>query len=115
MTGGFTAVARPNAPVRSTRTSAWASRAGLSSQKSATPGASFAKACLDAGFRVQKSVFECSLPPERFERVWNRLLTLIDSNEDALAAYPLCHACQSAIRSAGIPRTLTPQQALYLF
>lgn len=74
-----------------------------------------AKAYLDAGFRVQKSVFECSLPPERFERVWNRLLTLIDPNEDALAAYPLCHACQSAIRSASIPRTLTPQQALYLF
>ena len=42
------------------------------------------------GERVQKSVFECGLDPQR-EATLRRLLTsLLDAEEDRLRIYPLC-------------------------
>lgn len=37
-----------------------------------------AKVCEDFGLRVQKSVFECWLEKERFDRFWEALLPEID-------------------------------------
>ncbi len=74
-----------------------------------------AGACLDGGFRVQRSVFECALPEVDFERLWSRLCALIDPGEDTLLAYPLCGACRARVRSAGRPRGLGPGQSVFLF
>lgn len=67
-----------------------------------------ARACIDYGVRVEKSVFECDLDDKVFERFWNHLLKIIDTKEDSLVAYKICRACIKDVRSAGIferPRT----------
>jgi len=46
-----------------------------------------AKICLDFGQRVQNSVFECQLPPDRWAELRHRLLTTYDANEDSLRFY----------------------------
>ena len=58
--------------------------------------------CLDYGFRVEHSVFECELSADLFETMWLELQGVIRSDEDALLAYPLCKNCVGRIRSAGI-------------
>ena len=37
-----------------------------------------AKTCEDYGVRIQKSVFECALDADRFQRLWSRLCEIID-------------------------------------
>ena len=46
-----------------------------------------AKACLDYGQRVQNSVFECNVDPERWTKLRLRLLDLYDPAEDSLRFY----------------------------
>lgn len=46
-----------------------------------------AKACLDYGQRVQNSVFECNVDPERWAKLRLRLLDLYDPAEDSLRFY----------------------------
>jgi CRISPR-associated protein Cas2 len=60
-----------------------------------------AKTCEDFGIRVEYSVFECDLPPERFERFWDELNGLINAEEDSLLAYRICADCAKQILSAG--------------
>jgi CRISPR-associated protein Cas2 len=48
-----------------------------------------AKACLDYGQRVQNSVFECQLDPERWARLRLRLLDEYNPDEDSLRFYLL--------------------------
>lgn len=48
-----------------------------------------AKTCEDFGLRVQYSFFECHLDPREFDHLWNRLLDLIDPDQDRLVAYRL--------------------------
>ncbi len=48
-----------------------------------------AKACLDYGQRVQNSVFECQLDPEKWARLKLRLLDEYDPEEDSLRFYLL--------------------------
>ena len=60
-----------------------------------------ARTCLDYGARVEKSVFECDLSNEDFERLWLELIDLIDEDEDALIAYTVCASCARGIESAG--------------
>jgi len=48
-----------------------------------------AKACLDYGQRVQNSVFECTVDPERFTRLKLRLLDEFDPEQDSLRFYYL--------------------------
>ena len=48
-----------------------------------------AKACLDYGVRVQKSVFECDVEPSEFTVLKDRLLTIYDEEEDSLRFYYL--------------------------
>ena len=61
-----------------------------------------AKACEDYGFRVQKSVFECEVEDEIFQRLWNRLVELIDTDADHVRAYSLCARCVGGMTSMGV-------------
>lgn len=60
-----------------------------------------AKVCEDYGVRVEYSVFECDLPPDRFNAMWDELNHLIDPDEDSLLAYTLCGGCVKKTLSAG--------------
>jgi len=69
-----------------------------------------AKLCESYGFRVEKSVFECDLPYERFQELWLGLMDIIDEEEDAVVAYRLCSSCLKEVESMGVvPR---PQKGL---
>ncbi|MEX1244302.1 MAG: CRISPR-associated endonuclease Cas2 [Thermoanaerobaculia bacterium] len=46
-----------------------------------------ARACLDFGQRVQKSVFECVVDPAQWTRLKLRLIDEIDPKEDSLRFY----------------------------
>ncbi len=46
-----------------------------------------AKACLDYGQRVQNSVFECQLGPDKWAELRQRLLDLYNPAEDSLRFY----------------------------
>ncbi len=61
-----------------------------------------AKICEDYGVRIQKSVFECDLPPELFDEFWLRLCCEIDEDTDYLVGFPLCRNCADKVLSAGI-------------
>ena len=60
-----------------------------------------AQTCLDFGVRVQKSVFECWLDDENFDRLWQSLETLIVQDQDSLVAYTLSAPCARERRAAG--------------
>mgnify|MGYP006304116501 CR=1 FL=1 len=61
-----------------------------------------AKVCEEYGVRVEKSVFECDLPQEIFERLWCELIDLAVEDEDAIVAYRLCKSCVKETESIGI-------------
>ncbi|MCF7853643.1 MAG: CRISPR-associated endonuclease Cas2 [Candidatus Pacebacteria bacterium] len=69
-----------------------------------------AKTCEQYGARIEKSVFECDLAPERFDKLWARLQKLVAEDEDALVAYRICKSCAAKIESAGALRR--PDQRL---
>ena len=48
-----------------------------------------AKTCEDYGQRVQKSVFECTVNDVTFHVMKNRLLDIIDEEEDSIRFYKL--------------------------
>ena len=48
-----------------------------------------AKACLDYGQRVQNSVFECQVDPDKWSRLKLRLLDEFEPGEDSLRFYYL--------------------------
>lgn len=57
--------------------------------------------CLDFGFRVEYSVFECDLSEELFKSFWMRLHEIIDLQEDRVIIYSICATCVSRIESCG--------------
>lgn len=73
-----------------------------------------AEACEDYGLRVQKSLFECWLEEERFDQLWQRLQTIMDADEDTLAAYVIDAACARRRRAAGRGMVLTQPRARYI-
>ena len=48
-----------------------------------------ARACVDFGLRVQKSLFECSVNDAQLEALRRRLLAIIDAAKDRLRIYRL--------------------------
>lgn len=56
---------------------------------------------LDYGTRIQESVFECELPPDRFAKLKHRLGKLLKAEEDSVCIYHLCSACRSKIERLG--------------
>jgi len=67
-----------------------------------------AKACLDYGQRVQKSVFECIVDPEEWTRLRFRLLGEYDLERDSLRFYFLGSNWKGRIEhhGAGVPADL---------
>lgn len=59
-----------------------------------------AKVLLDYGERVQYSVFEVSMA-EKLPEITDRILPLIDKEEDNLRYYLLCHGCKNKKRVIG--------------
>ncbi|MDW7774376.1 MAG: CRISPR-associated endonuclease Cas2 [Desulfobulbaceae bacterium] len=55
-----------------------------------------------AGYRVQKSVFECpNLTEKRFLKIKDRLEALIDHGEDSVRYYQLCRSCLKEVELSG--------------
>lgn len=65
-----------------------------------------AKACLDYGQRVQNSVFECQVDPEKWARLRLRLLEEYDPAEDSLRFYFLGSNWRSRVEHFGIRPSL---------
>jgi len=60
-----------------------------------------ARICEDFGLRVQFSVFEMRLSPERFDRFWYLVQAAIDPAEDRIVAYRLDARTAKQTRTAG--------------
>lgn len=60
-----------------------------------------AKACLNYGQRVQKSVFECQVNAVNYERLEAALLDEIDEEEDNLRIYRLREPLEQNIKEFG--------------
>ncbi len=54
------------------------------------------------GYRVQKSVFECEVTPQLYEKMRSRIARAIRAEEDTVRYYSLCAKCLSEIRVAGL-------------
>lgn len=61
-----------------------------------------ARACLDYGVRIEKSVFECDLNETDFIHLWRTLNELVDPDDDALIAYKVCRNCIRETQTAGL-------------
>ena len=60
-----------------------------------------ARICEDFGVRVEKSVFECDLETETFNKFWQRLENTIDPDIDSIIDYPISRADERRIQSLG--------------
>ena len=65
-----------------------------------------AKACLNYGQRVQNSVFECDIDPAQWAELKNRLIELIDEEQDSLRFYHLGANWQHRVGHVGAKPTL---------
>ena len=65
-----------------------------------------AQICVDHGQRVQKSVFECSLSDTQYERLRQRLLKVINEEEDSLRFYRLTEGRPDTVEEYGTTRTV---------
>lgn len=54
------------------------------------------------GYRVQKSVFECEVTPQLYDKMRGRVGKAIDESEDSVRYYSLCARCLGEIRIAGL-------------
>jgi len=61
-----------------------------------------AKELLNFGKRVQYSVFECDLKPEKIEAMKKRVMNFVDLEKDSLRIYYLCQTCRQQIESYGV-------------
>ena len=60
-----------------------------------------ARACLNYGKRVQNSVFECILTEVQFLNLKNKLLSVIDSNQDSIRFYVLGKNWKNRVETIG--------------
>ena len=62
---------------------------------------SVARACMDYSKRVQNSVFECILTEVQFLNLKNKLLSVIDSNQDSIRFYVLGKNWKNRVETIG--------------
>lgn len=61
------------------------------------------------GRRVQYSVFECVLPPQKYEELQQRLWPRLKPEEDSVRFYPLsAHTLGQVVLWGGVPLTEVP-------
>lgn len=73
-----------------------------------------AKICLNYGQRVQNSVFECLVDASQFLIIKNKLLEIIDLQEDSIRFYNLGKQYQNRIEHYGVKETYDPDGLLML-
>jgi CRISPR-associated protein Cas2 len=71
-----------------------------------------AKACLDSGQRVQKSVFECLVDPEQWTRLRQRLVDEFNPKEDSLRFYFLGSNWKRRVEQIGARPSVDPEGPL---
>jgi CRISPR-associated protein Cas2 len=71
-----------------------------------------AKECLNFGQRVQNSVFECLIDPEKWASLKHRLLSLYKPEEDSLRFYFLGAKWRNRVEHHGIKKVKDPEGAL---
>jgi CRISPR-associated endoribonuclease Cas2 len=71
-----------------------------------------AKACENRGQRVQKSVFECLLEPEQWERLKADLIDRIDPQKDSLRFYYLGSNWRRRVEHVGAKPGYDPEGTL---
>ena len=71
-----------------------------------------ARACLDFGQRVQKSVFECLVDPEQWTRLRQRLVEEFSPEQDSLRFYFLGSNWRPRVEHLGAKPTLDPEGPL---
>ncbi len=64
------------------------------------------KTCLDYGMRVQNSVFECEITPDKWVQLKAELLALYEPDEDSLRFYQLGANWQRKVEHFGTKATL---------
>jgi CRISPR-associated protein Cas2 len=72
-----------------------------------------AKECKNFGQRVQNSVFECFVDPDKWVILRGRLLALYEANEDSLRFYYLGARWRGRVEHHGIKKTIDPEGALF--
>lgn len=73
-----------------------------------------AKECVNYGQRVQNSVFECLLDSSQLLILKDRLISLIDINEDSLRFYYLGNKYQTKIEHFGVKISYEPEGILMI-
>ncbi len=74
-----------------------------------------AKELENYGRRVQYSVFECDLDKKRFEKMYRKLLLLMEGrSEDSVRIYTLCANCVEKLITIGVPREEFPEEELII-
>ena len=71
-----------------------------------------AKVCKDYGQRVQFSVFECSVDPARWAFFRNRLIKIIDPEQDSLRFYFLGANWRRRVEHIGAKKVMDPDEPL---
>ena len=71
-----------------------------------------AQICLGFGQRVQNSVFECRVSPSQLEEMEDRLVKMIDHNEDRLRIYRLPGKRELFVRVYGDGPLFDPREPL---
>lgn len=60
------------------------------------------KALEGFGYRVQKSVFECEVSPQLYEKMQRRVKKIVNVGEDSVRYYHLCQSCLPKIAIWGL-------------
>jgi len=54
------------------------------------------------GYRVQKSVFECEVSSELYQKMRRRVERLVSKTDDSVRYYSLCQNCLSKVEICGL-------------
>jgi CRISPR-associated protein Cas2 len=73
-----------------------------------------AKMCQNYGQRAQKSVFECRLDPMYHQQLVDRLLEIIDEEEDSLRIYRLMEPRDKYLQTYGRETVIDPDRTAIL-
>ena len=73
-----------------------------------------AKECVNYGQRVQNSVFEVDVDYGTFLKLKDRLMKIIDEEQDSLRFYYLGNNCKRRVEHIGAKETYDPEGSLIL-
>ncbi len=73
-----------------------------------------AKLCTDYGQRVQYSVFECIVDAAQFVILKNKILSIIDENQDSIRFYVLGNNYKSRVEHYGAKKSVDFEDTLIL-